>query len=211
MAAPKANPTTVEKEVLSAAMTFSKAAVALQDAVKSAENLEERVKVAEENYNKKASEYATLVTEKTAEIAGLDSQFAEKERVGKLDVDLRLKQYGITAANQMLGEDYAVLPKASYNDLQKKVTEAEANTKKEVAVATSALKSEYEAKLKEQKLEAETASAKDKADLDAMKTQVNYLERTITSLNQMIEAERQASIERAKASAIGTVNLAPSK
>jgi hypothetical protein len=211
MAAPKANPTTVEKEILSSAMTFNKAAIALQDAVKSAENLEERVHIAEEQYNKKAGEYAALITEKTAEIQGLEAQFSEKERIGKLDVDLKLRQYGVTAATQMLGSDYAVLPRATYDELQKKVQEAESTTKKEIAVAVSSVKSEYELKLKEQSLTAQTASAKDKAELESMKTQIAYYERTIASLNQMIEAERQASIERAKAGAIGTLNLSPTK
>lgn len=190
---------TVEKEVLSIALLMNKATEALTAVVNSVNGIDDKVKNAQEAFDKKTAEFDALVAEKTAEINGLTATFAEKERIGKLDVDLKLKQYGIQSASALLADTHAVLTKDQYADLKKKSEEADAAIAKEVAMAKAAVKSEYEGKLATQIADAKVAAATDTAKIAALQAQVAFQEKQIATLENMISSEREASVDRAKA------------
>lgn len=199
MSAAKTAVVSVEKDILSTALLFNKAALGLKEAVAAAFKLDERVLASEEAFNKKATEYATLVDEKKAEILSLDLQIMEQFRVKSLDIDLKLKEYGVSAASTLLANTHAVLTKDAYVVLQNKATEADTTVAKEVAIARAAVKSEYEVKLATQVADSRVASANDTADITALKAQIYFQTAQIKTLEGMISSEREASIERAKA------------
>jgi uncharacterized coiled-coil protein SlyX len=207
MAAPKTTVPTVEKEVMSTSMAFSKAAEALLAAVAAAEKIEERVKIAKEAFDAQAATKTAEIDAAKAEIAALTAEYMEKERIAKVDTELKIKEMGISAASTYLGNTHKVLTIADYNAHIKAINEVTANTETAVKQAEQALHARYKGELAQEVSKAALAAAEDKALIKALQAEVKFQATTIASLNEMITAERSASVERAKAAAIGTVSI----
>lgn len=207
MAAPKTAVPTVEKEVMSTSMAFSKAAEALSQAVVAAEKIEERVKIAKESFDAQAAAKTAEIESAKAEIAALTADYLEKERIAKVDTDLKIKELGVTAAISFLGTTHKVLTVGDYNTHVKSVQEVLANIDSAVKSAESSLHSMYKSQIATEISKAALAAAEDKASIKALQAEVNFQKTTIQSLNEMITAERTASVERAKAASIGTVSI----
>lgn len=154
------------------------------------------------------------IADQEQKIAELGVQFEETKRQKTIDLDLLMKEQGLAAASRIYAEQGKVaIDKDEYESLKLKAFRNEEELKKTVdeavAAATSAMKRSHEAELKLKDAEFKAAQADDKAQLKNAAEQVTLLTAQVKSWQEQLTDERKASTERAKASAIGSVNLAP--
>jgi hypothetical protein len=164
------------------------------------------------------SEQLTLeVASKQEQIDQLAVEYAEKLRQADLDLDLKVKANEDRVATEILAKTQKVAVKqADYTALQNELNTVKADQERTIKAAEGKAegiaKSKYEgeAKLAAATFAAEAAS--DKAKITSLTEKVSFLESQISKWEGALTAERTASVERAKASAIGSVNLtAPGK
>ena len=202
---------TVDKEILSVSQTFIKAATALKEATEAASSLEDRVKASEEAFNKKQAELEEVETNLNAKISNLEVIYKEKERALKFDVELKVKEQGVNAAKTYLANTHKVLETSEFLALSAQAQKTEKDTDQQVAIAKNAVKAEYEAKLAKQNSDALVEAAQDKAKIASQTNEIAFLNKQIASLEEMIKAERAASVERAKAASVPAINLSSGK
>lgn len=153
-----------------------------------------------------------LVANKEEAIKALDVQFTEKERQLKVDLELSFKANTEKVVAEHLTANGKVAISASElkelrADLESAKSNTEAQIKKEVAVATSALKSQYENEIKLIHSENKAIAAENAAKLGSLTTQNDFLEEQVTKLYGQLDAERSAGTERAKAGSIGNITV----
>jgi hypothetical protein len=161
----------------------------------------------------KASEDLSLqVANKETQIADLDVQFAEKARQKEVELDLNFKASQDRVVTNYLTENGKVaISKTDLANLQKELADTKANaeavTKKEVAIVSSSLKSQYENEIKLIQSENNTKSVENASKIGTLTEQKNFLETQVAKLYQQLDAERAAGIERAKAGSVGSINV----
>lgn len=204
-------PTTTKKTSATTELVLGQAA---QNIIKAVSEL----KTATESVNKLSSlgeELTLLVSNKEEAIASLDVQFAEKERQLKVDLDLSFR----ANTDQVVSEYLRQTGKVSIdsNDLAKLKTElaetkanAESITKKEVAIVTSTLKSQYENDIRFLQSENKAIAAENASKIGVLAEKNSFLEQQVTKLYLQLDAERAAGIERAKAGSVGSINVGDS-
>lgn len=159
------------------------------------------------------SEELTLhVASKEAQIAELDIQYAEKARQADVDLDLSMKANTERVVNAYLSSTGKVaVTSADWSGLQKELSDvrsnADAETKKAVAQATSALKNQYENDIKLLHSENKAVAAENASKIGVLAEKNKFLEEQVTKLYSQLDAERHASIERAKAGSVGSINV----
>ena len=163
----------------------------------------------------KAEELTLLVANKEEAIASLDTQFAEKERQLNVDLELSFKANTDRVVNEYLKTVGKVsIGSNELSALQKELSDTKANSdsiaKKEVAIATSSLKSHYENEIKLLHSENNTKSVENSSKIGTLTEQKTFLEQQVTKLYQQLDAERAAGIERAKAGSVGSINVGDS-
>ena len=84
---------------------------------------------------------------------------------------------------------------------------AETETKKQVAAATTALKNQYENDIKLLHSENKAVAAENASKNKFLDSQVTTLQEQVNTLYGQLNSERNAGIERAKASSIGNLNV----
>jgi hypothetical protein len=161
----------------------------------------------------KASEDLSLqVANKETQIADLDVQFAEKARQKEVELDLNFKASQDRVVTNYLTENGKVaISKTDLANLQKELADTKANaeavTKKEVAIVSASLKSQYENEIKLIQSENNTKSVENASKIGTLTEQKNFLETQVAKLYQQLDAERAAGIERAKAGSVGSINV----
>lgn len=105
----------------------------------------------------------------------------------------------------------------SANDLtslQKELSDtkasAEADTKKQVAQVAGTLKAQYENDIRFIQSENKSVAAENTAKLNALVQNEKNLQEQVDKLYKQLDAERAASIERAKAASVGSINVGES-
>lgn len=104
-----------------------------------------------------------------------------------------------------------VVDEAGYKALQTELAGMEAKmettVKNEVAKAVAIEKANSANALKIAQLEADKKEASNVAEINQLKAQITFLEKTSKSWEDALTEERKAGIERAKASSINTLNV----
>jgi len=163
------------------------------------------------------SESLTLeVASKQEQIDSLDLQYVEKLRQADLDLDLKVKSNEDKVASDILAktgklavkrEDYQALT----TELNSVKTGQEQTIKAAEGKAEGMAKSKYDAETRLLQAQFEAKSASEKAQIVSLTEKVSFLEIQISKWENALASERQASVERAKASAIGSVNVTSAK
>lgn len=160
-----------------------------------------------------ASEDLSLqVANKEAQIAELDVQYGEKARQKEVELELNFKANSERVVNEFLtANGKTSITKTDLANLQKELettkANAEAETKKAVAAATATLKSQYESDIKLMQSENKAVAAENASKIGTLTEKNQFLEAQVTKLYQQLDAERAASIERAKAGSVGSINV----
>lgn len=161
----------------------------------------------------KASEDLSLqVANKETQIADLDIQFAEKARQLEVELDLNFRANSEKVVTSFLTESGKVaISKTDLSNLQKELADTKANadaiTKKEVAIVSSSLKSQHENEIKLMQSENKAVGAENTAKLNALVDKNTLLENQVAKLYQQLDAERAAGIARAQAGSVGSINV----
>ena len=163
------------------------------------------------------SEQLTLeVSSKQEQIDSLEVQFTEKLRQAELDLDLKVKANEDSVASTILSKTGKIAVKRE--DYQALTTELAAVKSGQEQVIKAAegkaegmAKSKYDSETKLLQAQFEAKSASEKAQISSLTEKVSFLEVQIAKWENALASERQASVERAKASAIGSVNVTSAK
>ncbi len=157
-------------------------------------------------------ELTLLVANKEEAIAALDVQFAEKARQLEVDLDLSFKANTERVVNEFLKANGKVsILSTELNALNKELAETKANadaeTKKQVAIVASTMKSQHENEIKLLHSENNNKTIENTAKIGALTEKNTFLEGQVTKLYLQLDAERNAGIERAKAGSVGSINV----
>jgi hypothetical protein len=157
-------------------------------------------------------ELTLLVANKEEAIASLDVQYAEKARQAEVDLELSMKSNTERVLNEYLASNgKTTISKTDLASLQKELSDTRANaeavTKREVAAATGALKSQYENDIKLLNSENNAKAVENSSKIGTLTEKCAFLETQVAKLYQQLDAERSAGIERAKAGSVGSINV----
>ena len=162
--------------------------------------------------SEEAENLALLIANKEDSISALEIQFKEKERQLNVDLDLSFKSQTERVVSEYLrSNDKVSISEDELNTIRKELHEVknncDAETKKQVASASSSIKSEYENMIKLLQSENKAIAAENAAKIGTLGTQNKFLEDQVTRLYAQLDSERAAGIERAKAGSIGSINV----
>lgn len=165
-----------------------------------------------DNMEAKAEELTLQITNKTAEIEGLEAEYKEKLRQKNVDLDIQFKQDSNKVVTDFLTSNGQVaISKAELQALKAELETTKANAAKEadkaVAIVSSKLKSDHEAATKLAEAEHRASNIENTSKIATLEGQKTFLESQVTKLYEQLDAERDASIERAKAGAVGAINV----
>lgn len=160
----------------------------------------------------KSEDLALQVANKEEQIANLEQQFNEKKRQLELDLDLKMKSNAENVVREELASKQKIaIKREEYQELVDTLNqlknEFSSAIKSEVGKAEGIAKSRFESELKLKEAEFKAAEASNVAAITSLKEKVLFLEAQGAKWEQALSAERTAGIERAKASAIGAVNV----
>ena len=200
-AAPKKTNATTELVLGQAAQKITKAIAELNSATEEVSKL-----------SALGEELTLLVANKEEAISALDVQYTEKERQLNVDLDLSFKANTDKVVSQYLASVGKVaVASTELTALQKELAETKANaesiTKKEVAIVTSSLKSQYENDIRFLQSENKAIAAENASKIGVLAEKNSFLEQQVTKLYLQLDAERAAGIERAKAGSIGNITV----
>lgn len=192
---------TTEVIVGSAAAKLNSAYKSLKDALTEADKLEDKV----QESTLKLTDLEQKISETALE---LNNRIAQN----KVELELAYKADKRVLAEQYLSENSLIsVSKEEYDNLETKYSNLRADFDKELNAAVGKqkgiLNSDYDNKVKMNELEYKAKEAGNMAALQQKDTEINSLKEQIRSLEKMIEANRNAEVERAKASSIGTLNV----
>jgi hypothetical protein len=207
-----ANKPTQKKASLATDAVLGQGAASLTKAVTEIKNAFQAIAGLEQQ----AEELSLQVASRTEQIEALTLDFQERERQAALDLDLKLKSNAERVVNEELTKTGKIAVKRDdynaistelttiKNDLEKTVTAAEGK-----AVAMAKAKFEGEKSLLEANFKAQEAS--NIATISSLQEKVTFLETQLGKWEAALDAERKAGVERAKASAVGSVNVTNAK
>lgn len=152
------------------------------------------------------------IAEREAKVQELDGVYATKSRQAEIDFNLSLqetKDKTVTEYLKSVGKEAveSVAYKALQTDLAKSISERDAEIKKAVAIENSRLTRDFTSEKALLQSQFETSTVKQVAQIESLQKENASLTAQVTQLFKQIDAERAAGIERAKASAIGSVNV----
>ncbi len=148
------------------------------------------------------------ISEREAKLKEMEVRTKEMERQLMVELDLKVKEGMIQHLNSFLTATGSVaIDKQEYNDLLDLKRDYQVNLNEEKKRITEELHSKYiaEQNLKIAQINAERAE--DKAKLSTLETRLVDATKAAETWREQLEAERAASVERQKASSIGTINV----
>lgn len=164
-----------------------------------------------------SEELTLLVANKEEAITNLETQFSEKERQLKVDLDLSFKSNTERVVTNYLNSvGQTAISTSELNALRTELETVMASTEEtvrtEVASAVSRIKTQYEAEIKLLHSDNKAVAAENSAKIGTLTSQNTFLQEQVDKLYEQLNAERQAGIQRAQSSSVGTINLsAPTK
>lgn len=156
--------------------------------------------------------YSLQIAEKEDQLAQLNVELAERKRQNKLalEMDIKENQAGFIKtyldSNGLIAitkEEHAIL----LADIQALKQGQKAEIEKAVAIATNSLKSQYTADTKVKEAEFAKQQAEDKSQVSQMVKEIAFLNTQVSHWQKQLEEERKASVDRAKASAVGAIHV----
>lgn len=152
------------------------------------------------------------ITDLENRIEDLNQDLNNKKAQNKFELELAYKTDKKALAQQYLNENSLIeISEEEYVDLETKYSTLKAEFDKEVSAATGKLKgilnAEFDNKVKVAELEYRAKEADNVASLKQKDTEIQSLKEQIKSLQKMIEDNRAAEVERAKASSIQNLNV----
>ncbi len=212
--ATKKTSTAAEIVVGAAAQNIVKAIAELKTATEGVAKLAETSEALTLQVANKEDELVNLVIAREETIKALDVTYAEKERQLNVNLDLSFKSNTKSVVDNYLASvKETSISIAELKSLRDALAEATASSEKAiqtaVASATSSMKSQYENDLKIIHSENKAVTATITAQLDSLKSEKAALQLQNDKLYNQIDLERTASIERAKAGSVGSINVAP--
>lgn len=204
----KEKKTVVKKATKTTEVILGSAALKLQAAVQALTKGTEEISKLTET----ADEYTLKIGVMQDELSELEQRKKNEIAQTKIDVQLAFDQN-----RQEYVEKYAqekgllLVDETQWNDVNQELStikrEFDANVQKQVSAAVASAKKEAEMQLALAKLEYEKKEADNAANIKQLQMQNAFLEKQVSDWQKALEAERQAGVERQKASAIGTLNL----
>ncbi len=157
-------------------------------------------------------ELTLQISNKEAQIADLEVQYAEKSRQAEVDFNLNIKTNQEKVVNEILrSNDMEAIKsselKALRQELETIKASADVTIKKQVADATNAIRSQFENDLRFIQSENKAVAAENASKIGTLTEKNKFLEDQVTKLYNQLDAERAAGIERAKASAVGQITV----
>jgi len=197
----KSSSKTTEMVLGQAAQQITKAVAELNSAVNTVNQLKSE-----------AEELTLLVANKEEEIASLETTYAEKSRQSAVDFELNMKANAEKVVTEVLrasGKEAisSTELKALRQELDSVKANADANTKSQVAEVAASLKAQFENDLRFMQSENKAVAAENASRIGVLNEKNSFLESQVAKLYEQLNAERSASIERAKAGAIGNINV----
>jgi hypothetical protein len=164
----------------------------------------------------KADELSLLVANKEEQIQELQVQYQEKARQAQVEFDLNVKAHAEHVVTQWLTANGKVAVDSTEltdleNELATTKANADAETKRQVASAVASVKSQYENDIKLLHSENKAISVENATKITALVEKNKFLEDQMTKVYGQLDAERTASVERARASSVGSINLTAAK
>lgn len=203
-----AGKTSAKKTSVSSEIVFGQAAQQITKAVAELNNATSTVS----QLVSQIDELSLQISNKEAQIAELEVQYAEKARQAEVDFNLNIKANQEKVVNDILRSNGMVsISSTELNSLREELAAtksgAEAEIKKQVAAASNALKAQFENDLRFIQSENKAVAAENASKIGTLTEKNSFLEQQVTKLYSQLDAERAASIERAKASSIGNITV----
>ncbi len=173
------------------------------------------LKIATDSVSKLSSlgESLTLtVANKESAIESLDVEYEEKARRLSVELDLSFKANTEHVVNEFLRTTgYVSISVSELANLKKELNDVKTNadtvTKSQVAQVASTMKAQYENEIRFLQSENKAVAAENSAKIEVLADKNKFLEEQVSKLYLQLNAERDASIERAKAGAVGSINV----
>lgn len=179
--------------------------------VKATGNIQEAVKLVE-NLNENAETLTRDIAASKAEIANLADEYTTKYRKAEVDFNLKLAEKKDATVNEYLksvGKEAvdSVAYKALQTELVTVKQERDAEVKKAVTIENTRLTRDFNSEKALLESQFQTSTVKQVAQIESLQKENAALQKQVEQLFAQIDAERDASIQRAKASAVGTLNV----
>lgn len=157
-----------------------------------------------------------LIADKEAKLEELVVQFDEKKRSLLVDLDLSMKENTkalVEGHLQALG--FIAVEQSAYSNLHTELQllkdQKDREVAKEVAIATNAMKAKHDADLRVLHAEFGQKEATNTATIQSLSQQLALVKQQNDELFKQLNAERQAGTDRAKANAVGAINVSSQK
>lgn len=152
------------------------------------------------------------ISNKEAQIAELGVQYGEKARQAEVEFTLNIKANQDKVVNEVLTSNgmesiNSNELKALRQELATTKAGVNAEIEKQVGVITTSLKTTFENDLRFIQSENKAVAAENASKIGVLAEKNKFLEEQVVKLYQQLDAERAASIERAKASSIGNITV----
>lgn len=187
--------------------------------VKNLESALKQLENAAKNFNKLNEAVQTLsleIVDKETKISELEVTFKERQRQLQVDLEVSVKENinsVITAHFNEYGK--TVVDNVEYQNLlaERAALKAEFKSEvaKEVAITKASITREYEFNVKIEQAKHDQQRAEDAARIKSLDEKVAFLTTEVERMYKQLDSERSAGTERAKAAAIGSVNVTSGK
>lgn len=152
------------------------------------------------------------ISNKEAQIAELGVEYGEKARQAEVEFTLNVKANQDKVVNEVLTSNgmesiNSNELKALRQELATTKAGVNAEIEKQVGVITTSLKTTFENDLRFIQSENKAVAAENASKIGVLAEKNKFLEEQVVKLYQQLDAERAASIERAKASSIGNITV----
>jgi len=159
-----------------------------------------------------ADELTLLVANKEDQIVALETEYSEKARQAKVDLEVSMKSNTESVVNDYLSSVGKVsISKSDLTSLTKELADTKASaadeTKKQVAIVSSTLSTQYANDKRFAESENKAVIAENASKIGVLQEKNKFLEDQTTKLFLQLEAERAAGVERAKAGSVGNINV----
>src|ERR1044072_3651260 len=164
----------------------------------------------------RAHEGTLKITDLEDKIGGLQQDLKNKEAQNKIDLQLSYDSDRKAFVDKWMQENgMTAIKLTDLQNLNSELTQIkdkfDSNVKAEVAKAEAIAKAKHEQESKIKDLEHTSKEAENKAKISQLEDKVSFLEEQVNSWKDALNAERTASVERAKASQIQNLHVGSSQ
>lgn len=142
----------------------------------------------------------------------LQTKHNETKRQLEVQLEIDMREATNTVVTEFLNKQGKIaVTGEGYTALQQELAALKANTQKQidaqVAIVSNTMKSRYESDTKLAEAQFQTKEAANTAAIKGLEEKVKFLETQATLWKTALDDERKASVERAKASSVGSINV----